>query len=415
MFKLLNLRSWAYLFVTLSLFSGCATQVPTTSDAEKYTANLDLGLRYAAQNQWELARNSFARYSRAAQEDNNVDATVNGLINRAVSLRSLGQNHFAHYLMHEAFDLAPERQTLDENHATGLLDIGEFGKAESELSALIDGAKAGPDIYHARGLTRLQAGVYSGALNDFSSELELNPFADTRCFEIAKSLQESDTKFEVTGGERQQIESIFESHKEAMRLNDGDTVLKTLSKVWLDSYFSLIKRNALLASADEMNGLEVFDAMLVYYLRNHYFNDPRGLRDQLPLDLFTTMIEQGWIKSELKKVVDGEIVFDATIASYQPILRSKSCSGFYSVYATFDGSLAGWKQNFEQENDTWYVSSRHLIDIFRMISAEYSQSVYDGGSALWIAYSVVEKKLSDQEVEFHSGVAEPLMPDLNLL
>lgn len=410
MTNLKPLRLFACYFVVSLSLSACATKVDTKRHDTSLQTIFEKGLGYASQGQWELARDSFALYSRATQIENDDEAVANGFTNRGVSLRSLGQNHFAHYLMHQLFNLQPSLEALNENHATGLIDIGEFDKAEKELSKIIDAGAADSDTYHARGIVRLHNKQYQKALADFSKEKDLNPQVNLGCYDRTKAIFDTGQyAFEISDDDRKEINSVFEAHKEALRVMDGVAALNTLNKVWLDSYFSNIKRKALLATRHEMDGLEVFDAMMVYYVRNHY--DAQSLKDMLPLELFVTVIEQGWIKSSLKKVVDGKVVFDAKIASYQPIIRYHSCDGLYSVYATFEGALTGWKQNFTKEKNAWLVSSSHLIDVFRMVSAEYSQDVYDGGSALWVAYGVVKQKLSDQQIELRADVVDPLLTD----
>ena len=263
--------------------------------------------------------------------------------------------------MQTAFNIDSELEPLNENSATGLVDIGEF-----------------------------------------------NTDADQRCYDKVKLLSDSEGDIALSIEERQQIENIFEQYKEAMLTFDGAAVTETVKKVWIDSYFSNLKRKALYAEAAEMDGLEVFDMMMVYYLRNHY--DAQALVDELPLDLFVKVINQGWIKSQLKTIVDGKVIFDAKITGYQPIIDYHSCNDFYSVYATFDVTLGGWKQNFTKEKNAWRVSSSHLIDIFRVVVAEYSWQAFEGGSALRGAYAMVKNKLLEQNITLNQSVVDPLLP-----
>ena len=96
--------------------------------------------------------------------------------------------------------------------AVRLIDVGEFVRAEAELSALLSTEDSGnrATIFNKRGVARVNQGRHAEALSDFNAALEIHPGFAPALVNIGNLLLE--------GG---QIDAAVLQYEAALRSDDG--------------------------------------------------------------------------------------------------------------------------------------------------------------------------------------------------
>ena len=96
--------------------------------------------------------------------------------------------------------------------AVRLIDVGEFARAEAELSALLATEDSGDraSIFNKRGVARVHQGRHAEGLSDFNAALEIHPAFAPALVNIGNLLLE--------GG---QVEAAVVQYEAALRSDDG--------------------------------------------------------------------------------------------------------------------------------------------------------------------------------------------------